>query len=126
MPGMSTSTANRVIAISNKINRVAVIGKWVIVVIAVLVGLKLATGSTTHNLRIEYGAMPGDDQALAKWLHAQPTVTTATVAREGKTLVLSFTVPTRGGAAPDVVREAEQLGYQQRGDVSLTKGMNLW
>jgi hypothetical protein len=69
--------------------------------------------------RIEYTTLPADDAALVEWLRAQPGVSGAAVSREGRVLVVSFSMRTMGSApGPDVIAEAERFGYQGRGSFS--------
>lgn len=109
-----------------RLNKILVTARWAIIAVAILLGLKLATGTTSYVYRIEYAGFPADDGALVRWLNDQPRVSNAAVTRDGKTLAVTFSVPTSGGSVPDVVGKAEQLGYQQRGNVTSSNGVHLW
>lgn len=93
------------------------------------VGYRLATATTRYTYRLAYATMPADDEALAAWLKGQPGVSRPSVAREGSTLVVEFTLrAARGGPAPDVAAEAGRLGYSGLSgfNVSIAGGFSLW
>ncbi len=103
-----------------------------LIAVGVLVGALLgiaaielyrATSTTWYKARVGYRTYPPDDDALAQWLRVQPDVTDVSVVREGGTVVISYSVPTRtrgrgpspGPSLNAILDEAKQLGYKDRG-----------
>jgi hypothetical protein len=93
------------------------------------VGYRLATAETAYTYRLNYAAMPADDEPLAAWLRAQPGVSRQSVTREGDTLVVSFARHAlSSGPGPDVFAEAGRLGYagMRSSNFTITGGFSLW
>jgi hypothetical protein len=69
------------------------------------------------------------DEALSAWLQAQPGVVTPSVTREGDAVVVTFTMwALILGTGPDVIGEANRLGYTGLGSIEtrIAGGMTLW
>jgi hypothetical protein len=67
--------------------------------------------------RVEYGKMPASDAALIDWLKSQPGVNEVSVHRDGKTLAITYEIKA-GHPMPNVLDQADTLGYAERGSFS--------
>jgi hypothetical protein len=108
--------------------------RWAVAGVIVIAGVgwlayRLTTARNVYVHRLTYTTLPADDEALGAWLHAQPGVLTPSVTREGDAIVVTFTMwALTFGAGPDVLGEADRLGYSglRTSNTQITGGMTLW
>lgn len=101
--------------------KAAIVTAVVVVVILAVFGYRLVNATRTYTHRTDSATLPADDSALTDWLKSRPGVLSATVSRDGNTVVVVFVKAVFGSEPlPNIHAEDERFGYRGRG--SFTSG----
>ena len=109
-------------------NRAAAV--WVAILFAITIGFlgfSFATADYIHTYRIDFTTAPGSDEALRRWVEAQPGVRRAWIDRDGTAVVVAFTTKTWSPSKTAMpVEGAMELGYKGLKGYSHRRSTKLW